>query len=107
MYINCIKETSTQIRNVKQIYIQEDDSDLEEMGNLLKDTGTGSGTNNNDEPKPTDGAKWNIKQYSINEFYGCALFVGKCNITNLDIETIFNTYSDSENKAYALIENSN
>lgn len=50
---------------------------------------------------------WNTKQYSIDEFYGCALFVGTANITNLDKETIFTSNIKSENKCYSLIDNSN
>lgn len=47
---------------------------------------------------------WNTKQYSIDEFYGCALFVGTANITNLDIETIFTNDTKSDNKCYILGE---
>lgn len=61
MYINCIKGASTQVRNVKQINIQEDDSDLEEVCNLLKEGGSGDDTGNDPKPDSTTDAKWNIK----------------------------------------------
>ena len=51
MYINCNTADFTNIRHVKQIHIQEDNSDLEEVGDLLKDAGTGGETGNDGESK--------------------------------------------------------
>ena len=96
MYINCNTDTVAQIRRVNNIILNEENSDLEEPLELLKAGETGGET--------PDTNLWYIKQYSIDEFYGCALFVGTANITNLDKETIFTSNIKSENKCYTLVE---
>ena len=81
MYINCDEDTTpeTNLTRVNRIMLNEENSDdLTEPGELLKAYTEGTTT-----------PIWNIKQYSIDEFYGCALFVGVANITNLDKEYIF------------------
>ena len=94
MYINC-NEDATPDTNLKRvvnnIILNEENSDLEEPGELLKAYTEGTTT-----------PIWNIKQYSIDEFYGCALFVGTANITNLDKETAFTNDVNSYNKCYIL-----
>lgn len=94
MYINCNTDGVTQIRRVNNIILNEENSDLEEPLELLKAGET--------DDKTPDTNLWYIKQYSIDEFYGCALFVGTTNITNLDKETIFTSNIKSENKCYTL-----
>ena len=100
MYINCNANPLVQIRRVNNIILNEENSDLEEPGELLRAGETGGETGG--ATPATD--IWHIKQYSIDEFYGCALFVGVANITNLDKETIFTSNIESENKCYTLVE---
>ena len=100
MYINCNVGTVAQIRRVNNIILNEENSDdLEEPVELLKAGETDPITT---ATPATD--IWHIKQYSIDEFYGCALFVGVANITNLDKETVFTSNIESENKCYTLVE---
>ena len=97
MYINCDEDTTsdTNMTRVNRIMLNEENSDdLTEPGELLKAYTTESTTT----------SIWNIKQYSIDEFYGCALFVGVANITNLDKESIFTSDVNSYNKCYILID---
>lgn len=98
MYINCNGATpATSVKRVKRIMLNEENSDLDLQGELLKegnntepgDTGTGEDKDEDYVTPDQFTTAWNTKQYSINEFYGCALFVGVANITNLDKETIF------------------
>lgn len=98
MYINCDEDTTpeTNTTRVNRIMLNEENSDdLTEPGELLK--------------AYTEGTTpiWNIKQYSIDEFYGCALFVGVANITNLDKESIFTSDVNSYNKCYILKQGTN
>ncbi len=98
MYINCNKDTTpeTNLTRVNKIMLNEENSDdLTEPGELLKAYTT----------EGTTTSIWNIKQYSIDEFYGCALFVGAANITNLDKESIFTSDVNSYNKCYILAYN--
>lgn len=85
MYVNTYIPSTT-LNVVKNIQLLEENSDLNDEENILK-----SGKIAHTVPPVYLGSddKWNIKQYSINEYYGCALFVGVANITNLDKETIF------------------
>ena len=93
MYINCNEDATpdTNMTRVNRIMLNEENSDLGEPGELLKAYTEGTTT-----------PIWNIKQYSIDEFYGCALFVGAANITNLDKESIFTSDMNSYNKCYIL-----
>lgn len=98
MYINCNENATpeTNMTRVNRIMLNEENSDdLTEPGELLKAYTEGTTTT----------SIWNIKQYSIDEFYGCALFVGAANITNLDKESIFTSDVNSYNKCYILAYN--
>ena len=116
MSINCDGTTpSTSVKRVNKIMLNEENSDLELQGELLREPGNTGGNNGGDggeggEEKGEEDyispdqftTAWNTKQYSINEFYGCALFVGVANITNLDKETIFTSNIESNNKCYTI-----
>ena len=104
MYINCNANPLVQIRRVNNIILNEENSDLEEPGELLRAGETGGETGGETAGATPATDIWHIKQYSIDEFYGCALFVGVANITNLDKETIFTSNIESENKCYTLVE---
>lgn len=130
MYINCNKNSVQSRRRVNKIKLCEENSDLDEIlregetgdeptdtndngtnpgnnpgdngGNNSGETGGETGGDDGKTDPPATTNEWHVKQYSIDEYYGCALFVGKCNISNLDIETIFSAQSDSDNKTYLL-----
>lgn len=96
MYINSYVAPST-LKTVKNIQLLEENSDLNDEDNITKIAHTVPPVYLN---QATD--VWYHKQYSIDEFYGCALFVGVANITNLDKETIFTSEIQSDNKCYIL-----
>ena len=101
MYINAYT-SKTNLKVVKNIQLLEENSELNDEENILK-------SGKIVPPVYADGSStitpvWDTKQYSIDEFYGCALFVGTANITNLDKETIFTSDIESHNKGYILSE---
>lgn len=102
MYINSYIP-STELKAVKNIQLLEENSDLNDEDNILKSSKIARTV----PPVLSTGYVWNTKQYSIDEFYGCALFVGVANITNLDKETIFTSEITSNNKCYVLRNDSN
>ena len=124
MYINCYTPTPKSYnRRVNNIKLCEENSDLElgeeggEPSNPGNNPGDNPGNNPGDNPGNNPGDNpgdvdtddtnpttktWYTKQYSINEFYGCALFVGTTNISNLDKETIFTYNMKSNDKCYIL-----
>ena len=89
----------TTLNVVKNIQLLEENSELNDEENILK-SHTVPPVYAADVVQPI----WDTKQYSIDEFYGCALFVGVANITNLDKETIFTNEITSENKCYILAD---
>ena len=95
MYINSYMPPA-ELKIVKNVQLEEN-SELDDEENIK---------NSHTVPPVYLGSndEWNVKQYSINEFYGCALFVGVANITNLDKETIFTNEITSENKCYILAD---
>ena len=99
MFINT-HSTKTTLNVVKNIQLLEENSELNDEENILK-SHTVPPVYRAGESTPVTPV-WDTKQYSINEFYGCALFVGVANITNLDKETIFTSDIESHNKGYIL-----
>ena len=97
MYINSYIPPA-ELKIVKNIQLEEN-SELDDDNIKVSHTVPPVYLGSNDE--------WNVKQYSINEFYGCALFVGTANITNLDKETIFTSNIKSENKCYIISQDDN
>ena len=98
MYVNSYMPPA-ELKIVKNIQLEEN-SELDDEENIK---------NSHTVPPVYLGSndEWNVKQYSINEFYGCALFVGTANITNLDKETIFTSNIKSENKCYIISQDDN
>lgn len=96
MYINSYSTPST-LKTVNNIQLEEN-SELDDEENMLK-----SHTVPPVQEGDDNSLVWGTKQYSINEFYGCVLFVGTANITNLDKETIFTSNIKSQNKCYTIL----
>lgn len=96
MYINSYSTPST-LKTVNNIQLEEN-SELDDEENILK-----SHTVPPVQEGDDNSLVWGTKQYSINEFYGCVLFVGTANITNLDKETIFTSNIKSQNKCYTIL----
>ena len=96
MYINSYSTPST-LKTVNNIQLEEN-SELDDEENMLK-----SHTVPPVQEGDDNSLVWGTKQYSINEFYGCVLFVGVANITNLDKETIFTSNIKSQNKCYTIL----
>lgn len=96
MYINSYSTPST-LKTVNNIQLEEN-SELDDEENMLK-----SHTMPPVQAGDDNSLVWGTKQYSINEFYGCVLFVGTANITNLDKETIFTSNIKSQNKCYTIL----